>query len=332
MSASSIQIQVLDSFDSRALPPERWSSLLSGGETDTVFLTWWWQKTWWECFGRGRLLLVLAERHGSPIALAPLFADSGMIFFVGSGGSDYLDFVGDIRDGEVLTKILAAAGEAVSNFVGFRFYHVPDASRTGSQLCAAGERLHLRWYDEGSLPSPQLSLRADSEAASKAAGKTSLRRHERFFAKHGTLQVQHVRSGEEIRAHLDGFFRQHVDRWAGTPHPSLFRDPTQCRFYEGLTHGAEQADWLRFTSVQWDGRPIAYHFGFCHRGRFLWYKPSFEIQLARHSPGEVLLRHLLLSAIQEDAEVFDFGLGDEAFKQRFATQVNEVRTWGLYPG
>ena len=135
MSASSIQIQVLDSFDSRALPPERWSSLLSGGETETVFLTWWWQKTWWECFGRGRLLLVLAERHGSPIALAPLFADSGMIFFVGSGGSDYLDFLGDIRDGEVLAKILAAAREAVSDFVGFRFYHVPDDSRTGSQLC-----------------------------------------------------------------------------------------------------------------------------------------------------------------------------------------------------
>ena len=65
MTASSLQIQVFDRFDSPALSPERWSSLLSGGETDTVFLTWWWQKTWWECFGRGRLLLVLAERHGS---------------------------------------------------------------------------------------------------------------------------------------------------------------------------------------------------------------------------------------------------------------------------
>jgi hypothetical protein len=174
MSASSIQIQVIDSFDSRALLPERWSSLLSGGDTDTVFLTWWWQKTWWECFGRGRLLLVLAERRGRPIALAPLFADSGMIFFVGSGGSDYLDFLGDISGGDVLPRILDAAREAVPDFVGFRFYHVPDASRTGPQLCAAGESLHLRWYDEGSLPAPQLSFAADSGAASKVAGKTSL--------------------------------------------------------------------------------------------------------------------------------------------------------------
>lgn len=43
----------------------------------------------------GQLMLILAERNGQPVALAPLFADSGMVYFVGSGGSDYLDFVGD---------------------------------------------------------------------------------------------------------------------------------------------------------------------------------------------------------------------------------------------
>ena len=51
---------------------------------------------------------------------------------------------------------------------------------------------------------------------------------------------------------------------------------------------------------------------------------------ARHSPGEVLLRQLLIAAMAENAEVFDFGLGDEAFKSRFATHVCRVRNWGLY--
>ena len=175
-------------------------------------------------------------------------------------------------------------------------------------------------------------LRPDSETASKVAGKKSLLRHERFFAKHGTLQVQHLRRGEEIRPHLDGFFRQHVDRWAGTPHPSLFRDPTQCRFYEGLTHGAEQADWLRFTTVQWDGRPDRVS---------LWVLPSRQVSVVqaelRDPTGPSFAGRGAVAASaavgdQEGAEVFDFGLGDEAFKQRFATQVNEVRTWGLYPG
>ena len=83
--------------------------------------------------------------------------------------------------------------------------------------------------------------------------------------------------------------------------------------------------------VEWNGQPLAFHFGMNYRGSYLWYKPSFAIELARHSPGEVLLRQLLLTAIEENARVFDFGIGDEAFKYRFATEINRIRTWGLYP-
>ncbi len=46
-----------------------------------------------------------------------------------------------------------------------------------------------------------------------------------------------------------------------------------------------------------------------------------------------MLRRLLLSAIDEQATTFDFGIGNEAFKQRFATAIPLVKTWGLYaPG
>ena len=64
---------------------------------------------------------------------------------------------------------------------------------------------------------------------------------------------------------------------------------------------------------------------------FLWYKPTFDITLAKHSPGEVLLRQLLLRAIDEEADYFDFGLGDEAFKNRFASSTPTVTNIGLYP-
>ena len=63
----------------------------------------------------------------------------------------------------------------------------------------------------------------------------------------------------------------------------------------------------------------------------MWYKPAFAIELARHSPGEVLLRQLLLRVIEESAHTFDFGLGDETFKRRFANHTQTVRDFGLYP-
>jgi CelD/BcsL family acetyltransferase involved in cellulose biosynthesis len=321
----------LTGFDDPRLNSGWWSRLLARGDTDVVFLTQEWQAAWWDSFGRGELLLVAAGGTDQPTALAPLFADGGMIFFVGSGGSDYLDFIGDVSDPAVLETLLETARARVPNFVGFRFYHVPDTSRTGPRLQAVANRLGLACYDEGGFPSPYLALGERPDAAQAAIRKESLRRHERGFNKLGRLDIVHLRRGTAIRTHLPEFFEQHVSRWAATPYPSLFEDSSHRGFYERLCETADEAGWLRFTRVDCDGRPIAFHFGSCYRGRYLWYKPSFAVELARRSPGEVLLRQLLLAALEEGAELFDFGLGAEAFKNRFATGTETVRTWGLYP-
>jgi CelD/BcsL family acetyltransferase involved in cellulose biosynthesis len=327
--ATSVRTRILDGFDSTAFGRADWDRLVRAGGTDVVFNTWEWQRAWWESFPREQILLIVAERDGQPVALAPLFVDDGMVYFVGSGGSDYLDFVGDVSDSEVLDALLRAAIDRVPGFIGFRFYHVLDSSPTGELLRRAASRLGLNFAEEGRLVAPALSL-ADSYVAQSAAQKTSLVRHERFYSRSGHLAVSHVRDGREIVPHLPDFFEQHVARWAATPHRSLFCDARHRAFYERLARSAADSSWLRFTRVEWEGRPIAFHFGFCYRGSFLWYKPSFAIELARRSPGEVLLRQLLLAAIGEGSHTFDFGLGDEPFKRRFATHVNTVRTWGLY--
>jgi CelD/BcsL family acetyltransferase involved in cellulose biosynthesis len=275
-------------------------------------------------------MLVAAEQERRVIAVAPLFADSGMVFFVGSGGSDYLDFIGDITDISTLSQILMTARQQVDNFVGFRFYHVPDHSPTAGCLQEAARALDLLCFDEGSLAAPVLETNGDLEILLAAANKASLVRHERFLRANGNLAVERFQRGAEIRPHFDDFFEQHVRRWAGTDFPSLFRNPIERSFYGRLAVDPD-IEWLRFMVITWNGNPIAYHFGFCYRGVYTWYKPTFAIELARRSPGEVLLRALLLSAREEGASVFDFGLGDEAFKRRFANRVNHVRTWGLYP-
>ena len=143
--------------------------------------------------------------------------------------------------------------------------------------------------------------------------------------------MEHLKRSNEILPLLNFFFEQHINRWAHTPFPSLFIDPVQKVFYKRLLEELAETDWLRFTCVNWQDRYVAFHFGFNYNGNFFWYKPTFEIALAKHSPGEVLLRQLLLQAQCEQAHTFDFGLGDEEFKKRFSTNTQLVRTWGLYP-
>jgi hypothetical protein len=134
-----VQTRLLSGFDDPTFGPTEWDLLLRQGDSDVVFLTWHWQRAWWETFGCGELRLILAERGGRPVALAPLYTDDNMVFFVGSGGSDYLDFIGDIGEPEVLDALLRESRAGIDNFSGYQFYLVPDGSRTGECLNAAAQ-------------------------------------------------------------------------------------------------------------------------------------------------------------------------------------------------
>lgn len=328
---SAIQFHLLNEFNSSFITPDSWNKLLSQGSSDVVFLTWHWQKVWWDVFGRGKLILIIAEEHERPVAIAPLFSDQGMVYFIGSGGSDYLDFIGDISNLEILEGMLLRAVASVPDFLGFCLYHVLETSRLSNALIDIAQRQSWKLYEEGEMASPVLQLKDFPEQAKQSTHKKSLLRHEAYFRRNGGITAEHFNRGEDILPQLDTFFTQHADRWSPTPFPSLFNSPTQCLFYKRLSAIASETDWFRFTRVSWQNRPISFHFGFNYKGSYLWYKPSFDISLSRHSPGEVLLRQLLLQAQKEEAHTFDFGLGDEPFKKRFATDTRRVKTWGLYP-
>lgn len=330
MADQQIEYRVLNSFSDPTISPDLWNSLVTAGSSDVIFITWHWQKTWWDVFGRGDLLLIIAEKQGKAIAIAPLFSEYGMVYFVGSGGSDYLDFIGNIQDVSVIQGMLMVAEESVADFSGFQFFHVPQASATNEMLQLIAERKGWQIYNEGGWTCPRLEMTKFPEQAIAATKKKSLLRHENYFIKNGELNIEHLKRSEEILLHLDDFFEQHISRWASTPYPSLFLNQTERLFFKKLAELADDTAWFRFTRVTWNGESVAYHFGFHYHGNFFWYKPTFSMELAKHSPGEVLLRQLLIRAQEEKAEVFDFGLGDEAFKDRFATAKPMVVNWGVY--
>lgn len=327
---SRVRAWVLEGFDDPRLPAETWEQLLRTGPADYLWQSRDWKRTWWETCGRGRLLLIAAERDGRIVALAPLYADGGCVSFIGSEDADYLDFVGDVSDPDVLDALLGAARVDAPDSEFFQFYFVPDSSGTGPRLQASAARLGFSCYDEDEMLVPILELAGRLEAAVAATKKKSLLRHERYFRRTGAFEVLHLSSGEQILPHLDEFFEQHIARRAATPHPSAFVDPARRRLWERQARIGAPTGWQRFTRINWEGRPIAFHYGSCYRGHYYFGTSSFAIDLAHHSPGEVLLRQLLLAAIAEGAHTFDFGRGDEEFKLRFATRIDHIRSWGVY--
>ena len=254
-----------------------------------------------------------------------------MVYFTCTGGSDYLDVIGDPGTPGVLAAMLDAARSCVSGFEGFRLYHIPSGSRTSGMLRTAAEELGLSARIEESWPTPRIDMTRSPEAALEAANRTSLVRHEKWFRRSGELVVHHWSDGDAIIPQLDDLFDQHVSRRAIAGQPSRFSDPTEREHFRVATSSLAVTGSLRFTRIDWDGRPIAFHLGSNFFGWYYWGLPSFDPQLSKRSPGEVLLRQLLLAAVDEGAHTFDFGLGGEAFKLRFANDIPAVQTWALEP-
>jgi len=327
MKNQGLQIKLLNGFEDTQFSREKWNDLVSAGKSDLIFLTWQWQKAWWDAFGRGQLLLLLAEENDTPVLLAPLFADKGMVYFVGSGGSDYLDFIGDTGKEDILFEMLSIVCSKVENFQGFLFYHVLSESVSHKTLRYSARKLNWNMYEEGSMSAPFMEMKQ----ADAALRKKSLVRHENWFRKSGKMTVKHLYHTNEIIPYLAPFFEQHISRWKDTESPSLFMDPKQCYFYTRYAELASGTNWLVFTVIEFDEIPVAFHFGFHYNNTFMWYKPCFDMSFAKHSPGEVLLKQLILLAQNEKAEVFDFGLGEEDFKKRFQTGLATVHNQGLYP-
>ena len=159
----------------------------------------------------------------------------------------------------------------------------------------------------------------------EAAGrKKSLKRHWNKLHRAGDVEVITSTEAAEVRPHLDAFMAQHRARWANGDAPTQFDHPEQVRLFERLTERLGASGALRFTRVTLDGELVASHFGMQSAGRFTWYKPTYAPSFADLSPGEVLLRALILRAQHEACDEFDFTVGDEAFKLRFATLVRDV--------
>jgi hypothetical protein len=88
---------------------------------------------------------------------------------------------------------------------------------------------------------------------------------------------------------------------------------------------------LLVSSLSAGGRIIAVHLGASHAGRLYWWIPSYAVELARFSPGRLLLESLIQASYERGDEVFDFLIGDEAYKWHYATHTRVIGDAGRAP-
>ncbi|HUP56243.1 MAG TPA: GNAT family N-acetyltransferase [Bdellovibrionota bacterium] len=299
---------------------EEWNRLVERSGA-SVFQTFEWHSAWWKVFGSsGELCVLLAESSKGLVGIAPLLRDGDWLRFLGASNhaSDYLDLIVDPSEpeaGQALLEWIAGAPWSKLDL-----FNLPETSPNLAGLTAFFRGRRLGVIEQRITDAPTRRL-GDREADQAALNKKSLKRHFNSFSKSGKLEFRVAETLEEIESWLEPFFDQHVGRRAATGDRSLFRDPREREFYREAARRLFPRGWLHFAVVLHDEKPIAFHYGFVFGRKFVWYKPSFDAALMKKSPGEVLLRFLLEHAIGRGLEEFDFTVGEEAFKYRFANLV-----------
>ncbi len=327
---SEIAAEILSGFDDDRCSEKIWNELLQQSSINNVFLTKRWLQAWWETLGEGKLLLVVAMRDEKLVAIAPLYTIEGMVYFLGAGEADYHDFIGRVDAPDGLTNLLSMAKANTPNFLGFKFHLIPDRSRTAEALRIASSRLGMELIYEADLPSVAIELSSDPDAIRRAVNRGMLRR-EKNCRRNGILNIHHLHRFESIRPYLDEFYLQHQLRWNKDGITSQYENPRQRAFLERFLWSADSQDWVRFMRIEWNGQSIGFEFCWKYCGRYYAGPWSYSLEHSSRSPGQILMRNSLLSAIEDGISLYDLGAGDQEYKRRLPHTINMCQTWGLYP-
>lgn len=307
------------------MPVDRaqWNALLERSPNATVFQTFEWFESWWMAFGQRRQLFLITVWEGdSLVGIAPLMMSRRwglrQLEFVGSPNADYQDFILGNRTADLLPAIAHYLSEQRGTWDMIVLRNVPTDSPTFDVLPRCTRALRLGTTDHERVACPTLEISSRPIEIQRLLNSYNMRRRIRRLQDLGEVTYLRCTTQSQLDHHLPRFFEQFAHRRRGSAAAAMITRRDVQGFFVNLAGSMLDRGLLHFSVLECANRPASYHFGFDFGGRLYWYKPSFDPNLARQSPGTVLLSYLIRDCLERGLEELDFTVGAEPFKYRYA--------------
>ncbi|MCB0352882.1 MAG: GNAT family N-acetyltransferase [Bdellovibrionales bacterium] len=318
---------------------QRWREAVSQNPSATIFQTYEWNLAWQDAYRDLFSVQLLGESSpGAPSWIFPSTLQDIRLNLLSererkplgtvNEATDYADI---ICDGSKL-QTQRACENLVSqswNETLLTLSNLRSDSLTSSLLEETLSQSNASYWKVKLYDAPEIDLTV-SGVESFLLKKKSLQRYTRAFEKKGDLRFEVLSDEARIAELLPLFFEQHQQRRAHVGDVSMFVRKEPRLFYEKLLQYLLPRGWLHFSVLWFNDKPLAFHFGFLYRNILYWYTPTFNPEYAKDSPGEVLLRFLFHYSLEREYATFDFTVGNEAFKYRFANRIKEVYRFYIY--
>lgn len=295
----------------------------------TAFQSYRWQEAWSRTAGAARgerpVIVVVLDKGGTPQLLLPFAAMSFQgARVLGWQGQDHATYAMGLYAPGVADRIgtddLPALIEAVRD-------HVPEISalRLTSQPAVwrgVANPFARLGVQKGASRSYQFGLETDFEAQMQGRLKKDTRGKLRraataLSAAPGFAPETPASAGERL-ALLESFFAQKARQLAERGIPNPFEKPGIAAFYRDLAGSVPgSVPLLDCHALSIDGAVLAtatsIHFQ-DQRHLLTLSLGAGDPALLKHSPGLVLMRHLMAAAAQDGTALYDFGAGDGQHK------------------
>ena len=317
-------------FNDAAILPDVWNDLVSASLDRTVFQTYEWCAAWWDAFGERFSPQVFTARDAEAIVgLAPFMISRNplglrQVEFLANGRADYHGLTA--RPGyepavaRALVQTISGSRDQWDMVI---LENLPRDSQMSRLLRTELASTGLHYFELDPVACPAVILHGYEKTILERLDRYSIRRKIRSIQGVGPVRYDVVNGDEAVSALLPTLFDQHRRRWNALGQRSQFEDEQTRSFFRSLALALDRKGWLHFSKLTCGKQVVACHLGFQYCGRLYWYKPSFDPSYSRHSPGLVLLHYLVKDAVERGLDEFDFTVGAESFKLRFA---NEIRT------
>lgn len=309
----------------------QWERLWESDPRAEIFQTPEWTRAWWRAFGESYTLCTLVVFAGEEvIGIVPLVRRDNFLRFLGTPEADYADILcEESRAATVLAVALKTLLESVTGWKECTFLHLSKHSRLVRHYPELPGKIRARLRRLPAERQHTIILRNQREAVFKSLlGKHHTRRLQNKLRKAGQLRFRHLETWQEIEQYLPDFFRYHIRRNAVLGRQSACEAPEFRQFISALIQELGPTGRVRFGVLELDGRPLALDLGFQVNGKFMLYQHTFDLDAWHYTPGEVLLWNALEYARDHVTREFDFGRGDELYKDRFSNYSRE--TFSLY--
>lgn len=329
-------IQSWSDFDQRR---EAWTRVWSADPRAEIFTHFDWLATIAQTCGEDLApccpVITLA---GEPVAILPVGVRDGVLNFLSSPRGDFNDliFVADSApnfSGEDLEESCRLALSALDDSSlawrnGCLENVVEDswllkAVGTSDKEAAASFPCRPFVARHGVGPATRLTESTPEELKKKLCRKKTTRRRRNQLERLGNLEFVAKLDQDELPQARELFIKLHCERRRAAGDESFLEEESGQRFLEAILQGPIQHS-IKLSALRLDGRDIALCLGLEAAGRYSYYAPTFDAEWSKYAAGDVLLSFMLEDAIDRGLEVFDFGLGDEAYKARFASETRQV--------